>query len=181
MKLSKGQKRIQNIPDFPNYKECDRKIKLSGMIKHFTDCQHLSYKQTHQHLKLNTILTVSRDKNIKFSNKPLVYKLEELEDSRNWFILQGWSRGDQFMFFLMHHSREILEEVYYKLKVYGWDSDGRSMIGRCTPMGIELKNAVKNGYTLDISITNLEKICLIFDLTAQKNCKLRIKFSVIKF
>ena len=85
------------------------------------------------------------------------------------------------MFFLMHHSREILEEVYYKLKVYGWDSDGRSMIGRCTPMGIELKNAVKNGYTLNISITNLEKICLIFDLTAQKNCKLRIKFSVIKF
>ena len=178
---------IQNIPDFkvmnpvcPDYTDCRKKIRLlDNQLKNESKDIDLDL-ESRQHLKLKTDVKVYWDlHNFKVSNKPLIYKME---DSRNWFIFQGWSRGDQFIFFMMHHSREILEEVfYYKVKIYGApDPDGRSMIGRCAPMGIGLEDVLKNGSTLNIDITDLEKICHHPNPSAENKYRLCMDFSVLK-
>ena len=171
---------IQNIPDFkvmnpvcPDYTDCRKKIRLLDMAEHFNNCEYLDFIESHQHLKLKTdVKEFWHRPNFKVSNMPVIYKME---DSRNWFILQGRSRGDQFIFFMMHHSREILEEVfYYKVKIYGAPDPDGTMIGRCAPMGIGLEDALKNGYTLNINITDLEKICPHPNPTAENKYELHV-------
>ena len=185
----KSLRNLETILDFkvmspccPDYQDCGKKISLSDMSQHFEDCGYLGYVECQRHLSLNTDVQFGWTLSDldPWSNKSVVYKLE---DSSNWFVLMACSVRDSFSIFVMHHCEHELKDLFYfKLRLYGeTDVTGRSTICRCAPAGIEVEDAVDNGYTMDVSTDEMENICLTLNPTAaMEKYRIVIEFSVIK-
>ena len=134
---------------------------VAGFVlpEHFKVCDRLQYEEHRQSMELNeeenefwnfTDLTFIR---------PLVYKLE---NSKNWFILFDKIVGFKHVFFIMHFCGEKKETFNFDLKISGGSKVfSRSMIGRCTPFGMGVDEAIRMGYTLEIITSAMEEMCLV--------------------
>ena len=167
-------------PVCPEYTSlCGKQIKLEEMTQHLMDCQHLH--NISQKILLNTDKELCWDKeNFNLNNKPVVF---ELADTKQYFILQGISENSTtFSFFMMHHSEEDMSGQYLaRLEIYGETKNiTRTKMLRCAPIGIGLKDARSQLYTMDISHEDLEKICLRENPSNEKSkFRVYIKFSVM--
>ena len=96
----------------------------------------------------------------KGSSQPVVYKLES---SENWFFLCANRLEDNLVFCIKHYSGEERKETFsYNLKFSNTGNTfSRSMSGECTPIEMEIKDARREGYTLDISVDVMERKCLL--------------------
>ena len=111
------------------------------------------------------------------SCEPSVYKLE---NSKNWFLLCADVLEDRLLFFIKHYSGEERKETFsYDLKVFNEGKTfTRSMSGECTPIDMEIKDARREGYTLDISVEAMKRKCLLPNTVNEY--KWDIEFDLIK-
>ena len=67
------------------------------------------------------------------------------------------------MFYLKHHSGEERKETFsYNLKVSNvGNTFSMSMSGVCTPVDMKVDDAMLGGFTLDVSVKVMEKMCFI--------------------
>ena len=65
------------------------------------------------------------------------------------------------MFYLKHHSGEERKETFsYNLKLSNvGNTFSRSMSGICTPVDMKVDDAMLGGFTLDVSVKVMEKMC----------------------
>ena len=92
------------------------------------------------------------------SFRPRVLKLT---NSKNWFLLCADRVEDELVFYLKHHSGEERKETFsYNLKVSNvGNTFSRSMSGVCTPVDMKVDDAMLGGFTLDVSVKVMEKMC----------------------
>ena len=91
------------------------------------------------------------------SRIPRVFKLKT---SDNWFLLCIDRLEDKLVFHVKYHSgEERMETFSYNLKVSNnGNTFSRSMSWVCTPYDMEIKDARRKGFTLDISVEAMENM-----------------------
>ena len=104
--------------------------------------------------------TSNKSKGVSQFSQPVVYKLES---SENWFLLCADVLEDELVFCIKHYSGEERKEAFScNLKFSNKGKEfSRSMTGECTPIEMEIKDARREGYTLDISVEVMEMKCLL--------------------
>ena len=141
---------------------CKGKISELNLAEHFIDCESFDKRFDERfEVKLNenqnSIIHLELDNTPIF--KPLLYKLE---NSENWFILDYCLVNDErFVFYTRHFCGGKKKEHFnFKLRISGENEEfSRSMIGRCTPLEMQLEKAIKEGfYTLEIEERILKKM-----------------------
>ena len=60
------------------------------------------------------------------------------------------------------------------------ETHSQSMSGVCTPFDMEIKDARRKGFTLDISVEVLENMCNLPNLDNKKEYNWNIEFSLFK-
>ena len=151
---------------------CKEKIQARKLTDHFLYCAQLVCRE-HVHL--------DETKNIVFPNykvtscKPFVFKLD---NSYNWFLLCIDRLEDKLVYHVKHYSgEERMETFSYNLKISNTENTfSRSMSGVCTPFDMEVNDARMEGYTLDISVKVMTKMCSCSDIN-----KLKWKVELIFF
>ena len=127
---------------------------------HFINCPRIYF--VIEDVKLDKTQTVTEsfttNKSKGFS-PPVVYKLES---SENWFFLCADVLEDKLVFCIKHYSGEERKETFsYNLKFSNKGKEfSRSMSEECTPIEMEIEDARREGYTLDISVDGIERKCL---------------------
>jgi len=108
---------------------------------------------------------------------PVVYKLES---SENWFFLFTDRLEDKVVFYIKHYSGEERKKTFScNLKVSNKGKEfSRSMTGECTPIEMEIEDARREGYTLDISVEVMKRKCSLPNTVNKYNWD--IEFVLIK-
>ena len=136
---------------------CKEKIQACKLPDHFLNCPKLDFEIEAVKLgkKQNALYTWIIE-----SCVPVVYKLEF---SENWFLLCTDRLEDRLLFYIKHYSGEDRKETFsYNLKVSNkGEKFSRSMTGECTPIEMEIKDARREGYTLDISPEAMKRKCFL--------------------
>ena len=140
---------------------CSVKFEAFILPDHFLNCSDIDCKED---VKLDETLAVQYRTRTELYNlensKPSVSKLES---SKNWFLLCADRVEDELVFYLKHHSGEERKETFsYNLKVSNrGNTFSRSMSGVCTPVDMKVDDAMLGGFTLDVSVKVMEKMCFI--------------------
>ncbi len=137
---------------------CKEKIQACKLPDHFDNCTELDFEI--EDVKLDKTQT---DRNFNPSIEscvPIVYKLES---SENWFLFCTDKLEDKLVFYIKHYSGGERKETFsYNLKVSNEGKEfSRSMSEECTPFYMEIEDARREGYTLDISVDGIERKCLL--------------------
>ena len=113
------------------------------------------------------------------SHKPFVFKLD---NSYNWFLLYNDRLEDKLVYHVKHHSgEERMETFSYNLKISNTENTfSRSMRGVCTPFDMEIKDARRKRFTLDISVEAIENMCFLPNLDKNNKYCLSIELSLFK-
>ena len=135
---------------------CSVKFEAFTLTDHFLNCSNIDYEED---LKLDETYTELCNLEDRITSyKTIVYKLES---SKNWFLLCADRVEDELVFYLKHHSGEERKETFsYNLKVSNrGNTFSRSMSGVCTPVDMKVDDAMLGGFTLDVSVKVMEKMC----------------------
>ena len=154
---------------------CKEKIQARTIPDHFRNCTELDFSI--EDLKFDEKWTVRNFNHSIESCMRIAYKLES---SENWFLLCTDRLEDKLVICMKHYSAENRKEAFsYNLKVSNTGKEfSRSMNGECTPIEMEIKDARREGYTLDISVEFMERKCLLPNTVNEY--KWDIEFSFIK-
>ena len=135
---------------------CSVKFEAFILPDHFHECSDIDCEEDVKLDETRTVLYNLKDE-IE-SSTPIVYKLES---SENWFLLCADHVEDELVFYLKHHSGEEGKETFsYNLKVSNvGNTFSRSMSGVCTPVDMTVDDAMLGGFTLDVSVKVMEKMC----------------------
>ena len=138
---------------------CKEIIQARAIPDHFIYCPQLYFKIEDMQLDKTRTVLYKFGTSIR-SFQPNVYKLES---SENWFLLCADVLEDKLVFYIKHYSGEERKETFsYNLKVSNKGEEfSRSMTGECTPIEMEIKDARREGYTLDISVEVMKRKCLL--------------------
>ena len=135
---------------------CEEKIQARAIPDHFINCPELYFEI--EDVKLGKTQTEQYNLDTsKGSFQPVVYKLES---SENWFLLCPGVLEDELVFYIKHYSGEERKETFsYNLKVSNnGNTFSRFMSWVCTPYDMEIKDARRKGFTLDISVEAMENM-----------------------
>ena len=137
-------------------------LKARTIPDHFINCPELYFEI--EDVKLGKTQTEQYNLDTsKGSFQPVVYKLES---SENWFLLCPNVLEDKMVFYIKHYSGEERKETFsYNLKVSNnGNTFSRFMSWVCTPYDMEIKDARRKGFTLDISVEAMENMCYLLNL-----------------
>ena len=140
---------------------CKVKFEAFTLPDHFLNCSKTDCEEDVKLVETNTY-DYYLDTSI-VSCKPAVLKLE---NSKNWFLLCADVLEDRLLFFIKHYSGEERKETFsYNLKIFNeGNTFSRSMSGVCTPIEMEIEDAMLEGFILDISVKVMEKMCFLPNL-----------------
>ena len=136
---------------------CKEKIQARKLPDHFLYCAQLVRREHHQHVHLDETKKIVYKGSKVTSHKPFVFKLD---NSYNWFLLCIDRLEDKLVYHVKHYSgEERMETFSYNLKVSNTENTfSRSMSVVCTPFDMEIKDARRKGFTLDISVEAMENM-----------------------
>ena len=137
---------------------CEEKFEAFTFPDHFLNCSQTECEEDVKLVETNTCQYYLYTQIV--SCEPSVFKLE---NSKNWFLLCADVLEDRLFFFIKHYSGEERKETFsYNLKIFNEGKTfTRSMSGECTPIDMEIKDARREGYTLDISVEAMKRKCLL--------------------
>ena len=139
---------------------CKVKFEAFTLPDHFLNCSKTDCEEDVKLVETNTY-DYYLDTSI-VSCKPAVFKLE---NSKNWFLLCADVFKDRLLFFIKHYSGKERKETFsYNLKIFNEGKTfTRSMSGVGTPIEMEIVDAKKGGFTLDVNIEAMAKMCICID------------------
>ena len=139
---------------------CKEMIQARTIPDHFRNCTELDFSI--EDLKFDEKWTVRNFNHSIESCMRIAYKLES---SENWFLLCTDRLEDRLLFYIKHYSGEERKETFsYDLKIFNEGKTfTRSMSGVCTPIEMEIVDAKKGGFTLDVNIEAMAKMCICID------------------
>ena len=138
---------------------CSVKFEAFTLTDHFHNCSNISCKED---VKLDETHTVLYRTRTELCNLDMMWpRVLKLTNSKNWFLLCADRVEDELVFYLKHHSGEERKETFsYNLKVSNvGNTFSRSMSGVCTPVDMKVDDAMLGGFTLDVSVKVMEKMC----------------------
>ena len=149
---------------------CQKKIQACKLPDHFQSCQSCLLYKSHIELD-NTIAFTS----MSFFPKPCIFKLV---NSKNWFLYHVDFLNNKLVFYIKHYSGEERKETFsYNLKISNeGNTFSRSMSGVCTPFDMEVNDARMEGFTLDISVKVMTKMCSCSEIN-----KIKLKVELFFF
>ena len=154
---------------------CKEKIQARKLTDHFLYCAQLVCRDVHLDETKNIVFPNSKNT----SRKPVVFKLD---NSYNWFLLCIDRLEDKLVYHVKHYSgEERMEKFGFNLKVSNFGNTlSRSMSGVCTPYDMEIKDAWRKGFALDISVEVLKNMCFLPNLDNNEKYKGNIELSLFK-
>ena len=162
---------------------CKEKIQACKLPDHFLYCAQLVCREHHQHVHFDETKNIVYKAVCKASKvdalKPIVIKLD---NSYNWFLLCIDRLEDKLVYHVKHYSgEERMEKFGFNLKVSNFGNTlSRSMSGVCTPYDMEIKDAWRKGFALDISVEVLKNMCFLPNLDNNEKYKGNIELSLFK-
>ena len=84
----------------------------------------------------------------------------KLTNFKNWFLLCADVSEDKLVFYMKHYSGEMSKKRFnFDLKISDIGKTlSRSMSGVCTSFDMEIKDARRKGFTLDVSVEAIENM-----------------------
>ena len=139
---------------------CEVKFEAFTLPDHFLNCSQTECEEDVKLVETNTY-DYYLDTSI-VSCEPYVFKLE---NSKNWFLLCADVLEDRLLFYIKHYSGEERKETFsYNLKIFNeGNTFSRSICGVCTPIEMEIVDAKKGGFTLDVNIEAMANMCICTD------------------
>ena len=158
---------------------CQMKIKACTVPDHLPSCLVLQDSYYKPHVELyNTVafsytLCFPSIKSKKVKGKRYYFKnpcFFKLANSKNWFIFHVDFLDNDLVFYTKHFSGEESKETFsFNLKISNKAKTfSRSMSGVCTPFDMAVKNTRMEGFTLDISLKVIKKMCSCSDINKLK-------------
>ena len=142
---------------------CSVKFEAFILPDHFHNCSGIICKADVKLDKTHTVIYRTHTELCNLEDRITSYKtiVYKLESSENWFLLCADHVEDELVFYLKHHSGEERKETFsYNLKVSNvGNTFSRSMSGVCTPVDMKVDDAMLGGFTLDVSVKVMEKMC----------------------
>ena len=134
---------------------CKEKIQACKLPDHFQICPRLIRRDDWQHEEETQTMHRACSGTTVF--RPRVLKLT---NSKNWFLLCADVSEDKLVFYMKHYSGEMSKKRFnFDLKISDIGKTlSRSMSGVCTPIDMEIKDARRKGFTLDISVEAMENM-----------------------